>query len=86
MPPVRKSEAHRRKGPLRDPILDDATDFAAVDKALSNLGVAPVDRLAIYTAVAAVLHLGNVSFEDNPDDVKGQAPPTGKGWEDPGRE
>lgn len=67
----RKSQAQKRKGPLRDPILDDVKDFSAVDKALSNLGINPQDRLAIYTTVAAVLHLGNIHFEDNPEDVRG---------------
>ncbi|KAB7501722.1 Unconventional myosin-VI, partial [Armadillidium nasatum] len=67
----RKSQAQKRKGPLRDPMLDDVNDFSAVDKALSNLGIDPQDRLAIYTTVAAVLHLGNIFFEENPEDVKG---------------
>lgn len=54
-------------------MLDDVNDFSAVDKALSNLGIDPQDRLAIYTTVAAVLHLGNIFFEENPEDVKGKA-------------
>lgn len=60
------------RGPLKDPILDDVRDFSDVDKALSNLGIKPEDRLSVYTTVAAVLHLGNVVFEENPDDVKGR--------------
>lgn len=52
-------------------MLDDVKDFAAMDKALSNLGLTSQERLAIYTTVAAVLHLGNISFEDNPEDTKG---------------
>ncbi|KAK7077209.1 Unconventional myosin-VI [Halocaridina rubra] len=66
-----KSAAHQKKGPLRDPILDDVRDFAKVDKALGNLGLSSGERLAIYTTVAAVLHLGNINFEENPDDTKG---------------
>lgn len=27
--------------------------------------------MEIYTMVAAVLHLGNITFEDNPEDTKG---------------
>lgn len=29
------------------------------------------ERLSVYSAVAAILHLGNIQFEDNPDDVRG---------------
>jgi len=43
-----------------------------VDKALGNFGLTEAERLAVYTTVAAVLHLGNISFEDNPDDMKGK--------------
>ncbi|XP_069956344.1 unconventional myosin-VI isoform X2 [Cherax quadricarinatus] len=67
----RKSSNHQKKGPLKDPILDDVRNFATVDKALGNFGLNNQERLAIYTTVAAVLHLGNVSFEDNPEDTKG---------------
>lgn len=35
------------------------------------IGLSATDRQNIYTIVAAVLHLGNVTFEDNPDDCKG---------------
>lgn len=71
LPANSKSAAHQKKGPLRDPILDDVRDFNKVDKALGNLGLASGERLAIYTTVASVLHLGNISFEENPDDTKG---------------
>ncbi|KAG0717170.1 Myosin heavy chain 95F [Chionoecetes opilio] len=62
----RKSPVHLKKGPLKDPMLDDVRDFASVDKALGNFGLSEGERLAVYTTVAAVLHLGNVGFEDNP--------------------
>lgn len=42
-----------------------------MDKALSLFGLDEQQRLGVYTVVAAVLHLGNVSFEDNPEDSKG---------------
>merc|ERR1711902_91867 len=29
------------------------------------------DRLAVYTTISAVLHLGNIEFEDDPDDNRG---------------
>ena len=65
------SKAHSAKGALKDPILDDVKNFASLDKALGNLGIGGQERLAIYTSVAAVLHLGNILFEDDPEDAKG---------------
>ena len=41
------------------------------DRALSNIGMSDNERLCVYSAVAAILHLGNVRFEDNPEDVRG---------------
>jgi len=66
-----KSQSHLKKGGLRDTILDDVEDFTNMDNALSRLGLSDVERLNIYTMVASVLHMGNVAFEDNPEDKKG---------------
>lgn len=41
-------------------------DFGAVDKALIDIGVNNVEGIAIYKILAAILHLGNVIFEENP--------------------
>ena len=38
---------------------------------LKNLGMDEKERLSVYTTIAAVLHLGNVDFEDDPDDNRG---------------
>ena len=29
------------------------------------------ERMSVYTTIAAILHLGNISFEDDPDDNRG---------------
>jgi len=71
MSSARKSQDHRCRGSLNDPLLDDAKDFLKTDKALGNLGMSESERLSVYSAVAAILHLGNIQFEDNPDDVRG---------------
>ncbi|XP_034934309.1 myosin heavy chain 95F isoform X2 [Chelonus insularis] len=68
---AQKSRDHSSKGGLSDPILDDVEGFAAVDQAFTRLGLSDVERMDIYTMVAAVLHLGNIVFEDNPEDTKG---------------
>ena len=66
-----KSNDHVSRGPLSDPILDDFNDFAELDQALSRIGLDADLRTDIYSLVAAVLHLGNINFEDDPEDSKG---------------
>ncbi|XP_020710496.2 myosin heavy chain 95F isoform X2 [Athalia rosae] len=68
---AQKSKEQISKGSLHDPILDDVEGFNAIDKALTRLGLTDLERMEIYTMVAAVLHLGNITFEDNPEDTKG---------------
>lgn len=63
----RKSSQHRKKGIINDSIVDDINDFKATEKALSNFGVTNSEKMDIYRIVAAVLHLGNVSFEESPE-------------------
>lgn len=45
--------------------------MSATRKAFTRLGLTDAERMEIYTMVAAVLHLGNITFEDNPEDTKG---------------
>lgn len=68
---AQKSRDQNSNGSLHDPILDDVQGFAAMDQALSRLGLSDAEKMEIYTMVAAVLHLGNITFEDNPEDTKG---------------
>ncbi|XP_059157656.1 unconventional myosin-VI-like [Physella acuta] len=67
----RKSQQYLKQGSLRDPVLDDIQDFNVCDAAMKHLGFKDEERLGIYALVAAILHLGNISFEDNADDAKG---------------
>ena len=67
----RKSQMHHKSGMLEDAIVDDLADFKAMNSALDHFGMSPVDRQTVYQIVAAVLHLGNISFEECPDDSKG---------------
>lgn len=66
-----RSKEHQSKGPLRDPVIDDAKDFSNLDRALQLMGLTDEERLNIYVAVATVLHMGNVTFEESPDDSRG---------------
>lgn len=69
IPNTQKSKDHLGRGPLKDPILDDFNDFKELDQALTRLGLS--DRSEVYGLVAAVLHLGNIIFEENPEDTRG---------------
>lgn len=67
----RKSKEHQLKGGLRDPQMDDTKDFLECDKAMDHIGLTSEDKMNIYLTVAAVLHIGNIEFEDDPDSSKG---------------
>lgn len=69
--PSQVSASHKKKGNLRDPLLDDVEDFQNVDRALSSIELTPAEKFNIYSIVAAVLHLGNVEFEENAENSKG---------------
>ncbi|XKL69082.1 hypothetical protein PGB90_006851 [Kerria lacca] len=62
---------HRKKGNLKDPLLDDVEDFQNVDRALSSIELSESEKFNIYSIVAAVLHLGNIEFEENTENSKG---------------
>jgi len=69
--PDRIATDHKKAGALKDTRMDDYSDFQTVDRDLGNIGLSKEDRLSVYTTIAAVLHLGNISFEDNPEDNTG---------------
>ncbi|XP_038222882.1 myosin heavy chain 95F isoform X2 [Zerene cesonia] len=58
------SKQHQTKGGLRDPILDDVEDFQRLHQALSRVGLTEEEQKSVYSVVAAVLHLGNIEFEE----------------------
>lgn len=61
-----------KRGCLRDIQLDDITDFKLTDDAMTHMGMTDEEKLSIYTVIAGVLHLGNVSFTENQEDTKGE--------------
>lgn len=62
---------HTKQGPLKDTLVDDVEGFQLLDTALTRLGLHEKEKIEIYSLVAAVLHLGNIEFEDNPEDTRG---------------
>lgn len=67
----RKSEPHLAQGAIQDQLIDDLKCYEQTDRALTNFGVSEEQKLDIYSIVAAVLHLGNISFADDLDDSRG---------------
>ncbi|EDO36037.1 predicted protein [Nematostella vectensis] len=55
------------QGSLSDPNLDDTSDFKRMDASMDNVGFSKEEKSNIYRVVAAVLHLGNIIFEDIDD-------------------
>jgi len=51
--------------------LDDVGDFKRMEQAMDAVGISIKTKMDIYRVVAAVLHLGNVNFEENTKDKKG---------------
>ncbi|KAI0211434.1 Unconventional myosin-VI [Lamellibrachia satsuma] len=66
-----KSAQMLKNGSLKDITLDDARDFKVTDQAMASMGMDDNERMSIYTVVAAVLHVGNVTFEEDQNDKKG---------------
>lgn len=52
---------------------DDVKDFQRTWTAMDHMGIADGEKMAILACISGVLHLGNVSFEDDPSDSKGRA-------------
>ena len=71
LPSDRLSKDQKAGGSLKDPKLDDSADFQALNRDLTNIGLTDEDRLSVYIAIASVLHLGNITFQDNPEDNTG---------------
>ena len=71
LPQDRLSGEQKKAGCLKDPKLDDLNDFKNLDRDLANIGLTDSDRLSVYTSIATVLHLGNITFQDNPEDNTG---------------
>ena len=60
-----------KHGSLYDITLDDVKDFAITDSAMTHMGMSDGEKMSIYTIVAGVLHLGNVTFVDDEEGTKG---------------
>lgn len=71
IPQERLSAFHKKKGSLSDDIIDDIKGFNNLNRNLGNIGLNDQERLEVFTTIAAVLHIGNIAFEEDPEDNKG---------------
>lgn len=67
----RKSQFHINNGSISDQLIDDIRCYEQTSKALTNFGLSEQQKSSIYSIVASVLHLGNISFCDDLDDNRG---------------
>lgn len=56
-----------KQGSITDPNLDDASDYRRMDESMNRVGFSGEEKANIFRVVAAVLHVGNISFEDSGD-------------------
>lgn len=61
-----------QRGALTDINRDDVKDFQRTWTAMDHMGLVDNEKMAIFGIIAGILHLGNISFEDDPSDKKGQ--------------
>lgn len=56
---------------LDDPSLKDADGFRTLEQSMDKIGLSAAEKTDLFRVVAAVLHLGNITFQENLKDKKG---------------
>ena len=51
--------------------IDDVKDFQHLENAMNSVGIDNNKKMDIFRIVAAVLHLGNIKFQESTKDKKG---------------
>jgi myosin-6 len=59
---------HSKLEPI--PFLDDVKEFAVMEKSMTDCGLDPKEKANIFRITAAVLHIGNINFEEAGDGCK----------------
>ncbi|XP_078700151.1 unconventional myosin-VI-like isoform X1 [Branchiostoma floridae x Branchiostoma belcheri] len=68
---ARKSKQFLKDGSLHDPILDDVKDYKRMEDAMKCVGIEEAEKMNLFRIAAAVLHLGNVTFEEDHNNTSG---------------
>ena len=58
-------------GSLTERDIDDVKDFQHLENAMNSVGIDNNKKMDIFRIVAAVLHLGNINFQESTKDKKG---------------
>lgn len=56
-----------KQGSIKDPNLDDKSDYRRMEESMNKVGFSEEEKANIFKVVAAVLHVGNIAFEDSGD-------------------
>ena len=56
-----------KQGSIKDPNLDDTSDYRRMEESMNKVGFSEEEKANIFKVVAAVLHVGNIAFEDSGD-------------------
>jgi len=56
---------------MTDILRDDVKDYQRTWTAMDHMGMVDNEKMAIFTIISGILHLGNVAFTDDPSDRKG---------------
>eukprot|EP00117_Sycon_ciliatum_P026166 scpid15712/ scgid21542/ Unconventional myosin-VI; Unconventional myosin-6 len=56
---------------LTDPSIDDVEGFKSLQNSMTQVGLEEREKIAIFTVIGAVLHLGNIEFVENTESTKG---------------
>ena len=59
------------QGSIQDRNLNDTQDYKLMSESMEKVGFSSQEKDNIFRIVAAVMHLGNVAFEEELDDKKG---------------
>ena len=57
------------QGTIKDSHLDDLNDYKRMEESMDNVGFSAEEKSNIFRVVAAVMHLGNIAFEESEDAV-----------------
>lgn len=56
-----------KQGSIKDPNLDDTSDYRRMEESMNKVGFSEEEKANIFKVIAAVLHVGNIAFEDSGD-------------------
>ena len=56
---------------MTDKDTDDVADFHCIEEAMDSVGITAEQKSNIYRIIAAVLHIGNINFQESTKDKKG---------------